>query len=39
MPKIIGLDISAGMLDVGIKNCRKELSNTIECWGFRKYAF
>jgi demethylmenaquinone methyltransferase/2-methoxy-6-polyprenyl-1,4-benzoquinol methylase len=22
--KIIGLDISAGMLEVGVKNCRKE---------------
>jgi demethylmenaquinone methyltransferase/2-methoxy-6-polyprenyl-1,4-benzoquinol methylase len=22
--KIVGLDISAGMLEVGVKNCRKE---------------
>jgi demethylmenaquinone methyltransferase/2-methoxy-6-polyprenyl-1,4-benzoquinol methylase len=31
--KIIGLDISAGMLEVGEENCGKELSNTRNDFG------
>jgi demethylmenaquinone methyltransferase/2-methoxy-6-polyprenyl-1,4-benzoquinol methylase len=40
MPKKLLLDISAGMLEVGIKIAEKKLSNTIEMVSrFRKHAF
>jgi demethylmenaquinone methyltransferase/2-methoxy-6-polyprenyl-1,4-benzoquinol methylase len=38
--KIVGLDISAGMLEVGVKKLPKRMSNTIEMVSrFRKHAF